>query len=123
MNRSDSPTAKTARDTGEGAFLSNSISDTTLNNGVLTLSAASANTTVLNGGVMQVVSGGTFSGTTVNAGQLTMDKGATFTDTTIQGGTASFTGVAITNLEVGTDGTFTVDSGSTLGGFVGNTSR
>ena len=96
--------------------MSNSISDTTLNNGELTLSAASADTTVMNGGVMQIVSGGTFSGTTVNAGQLTMDKGATFTDTMIQGGTANFMGAAVTNIEIGSGGTVTMDSESILGG-------
>jgi phosphotransacetylase len=96
--------------------MSNSITDTTLNNGELTLSAASANITVMNGGAMQVVSGGTLAGTTVNAGQLTMDSGAAFTDTTVQGGTVSFTGATITNIEIGSGATVTMDSESTLGG-------
>ncbi len=96
----------------------NTITETTLNDGELVMSSTSANTTVMNGGILQVVSGGTLFGTTVNAGQLTMDNGATFTDTTIQGGTVSFTGATITNIEIGNGGTVTLDSGSTLGGFV-----
>ncbi len=94
----------------------NTITDTTLNDGELFVSAAAANMTVMNGGVMNVVSGGTLFGTTVNAGRFTMDRG-TIADTTVLGGTASFTGVALTNIEIGATGTFTMDSESTLGGF------
>ena len=94
----------------------NTVTDTTLNDGKLIIDEASASMTVLNGGVMQVVTGTLF-GTTVNDGQFTM-TGGTLTDTTLSGGSASLKGITVTNVEIGDGVTVTIDSESTIGGFM-----